>query len=250
MKTLLAALAMLTATAATTPSIPAAASIGYRFDDVKNHVVLKTPKQEMQAAKGSRAQSGDHVHTGLFSYALIASEPHKAKFEIFSVTDVQLAGGAPGVILSLERGRIRAIFDKILGSEPRLVQTPGALLAVRGTQYNVEVDRAGKTILDVFEGTVEIRSPFRNEPFLVHAGESSSFTRREPPPDHPTRTPDDRRPDAQSHRDNPDGHGAPGAPGAPDDHGRPGADPGARGSQPPPPPPQPRPPSSGPGGHH
>jgi hypothetical protein len=236
---------MLTAIAATTPTIPAAAMIDYRFDDVKNNVVLKTPKQEAQAAKGSRAQSGDHVHTGLFSYALIAAEPHKAKFEIFSVTDVQLAGGTPGVILSLERGRIHAIFDKILGTEPRLVQTPGALLAVRGTQYNVEVDRAGKTILDVFEGTVEIRSPFRNEPFLVHAGESSSFTRQQPPPDHPMRTPDDRRPDAQGHRDNPDGHGAPGAP---DDHGRPG-DPGARGAQPPPPPsPQPRPPA--PGGHH
>ena len=247
MKTLLAALTMLTATAATTPSNPAATPIAYRFDDVKRSVVLKTPKEEIQAAKGSRAQSGDRVHTGFFSYALIASEPHKAKFEIFSATDVQLAGGAPGVILSLERGRIHAIFDKILGTEPRLVQTPGALLAVRGTQYNVEVDRAGKTMLDVFEGTVEIRSPFRHEPFLVHAGESSSFTRREPPPDHPMRTPEDRRPDAQGRRDNPDGHGAPGSP---DDHGRTGNEPGARGAQPPPPPPQPRPPSPSPGGHH
>jgi hypothetical protein len=239
MKTLLAALAMLTATAATTPSNPAASPIPYRFDEVKRSVVLKTATRETEATKGMQAQSGDHVHTGLFSYALIAAEPHRAKFEIFSVTDVQLAGGAPGVILSLERGRVHAMFDKILGSEPRLVQTPGALLAVRGTQYNIEVDRAGKTMLDVFEGTVEIRSPFRNEPFLVHAGESSSFTRQAPPPDHPTRTPDDRRPDGQNH---PDGH--------PDDHGHPGNEPGARGAQPPPPTPQPRPPAPPPGGHH
>jgi hypothetical protein len=178
----------------------------------------------------------------MFAYALIAAEPHRAKFEIFSVTDVQLAGGAPGVILSLERGRVHAMFDKILGTEPRLVQTPGALLAVRGTQYNIEVDRAGKTMLDVFEGTVEIRSPFRHEPFLVHAGESSSFTRQAPPPDHPMRTPDDRRPDAQGQRNNPDGHG-------PDDH-HPGNEPGGRGAQPPPPTPQPRPPAPPPGGHH
>lgn len=239
MKTLLAALAMLTATAATTPSSPLASPIPYRFDEVKRNVVLKTATRETQATKGTQAQSGDHVHTGLFSYALIAAEPHRAKFEIFSVTDVQLAGGAPGVILSLERGRVHAMFDKILGSEPRLVQTPGALLAVRGTQYNIEVDGAGKTMLDVFEGTVEIRSPFRNEPYLIHAGESSSFTRHEPPPDHPTRTPDNRRPDSQNH---PDGHG--------DDHGHPGNEPGARGAQPPPPTPQPRPPSPPPGGHH
>lgn len=244
MKTLLASLAMLTAAAATTTT-PAntSAAVGYRFDDVRRTVVLKTAKQESPVAKGAHAQSGDRVHTGWFSYALIAAEPQRAKFEIFSSTDVQLAGGTPGVILSVERGRIHAMFDKITGSEPRIVQTPGALLAVRGTQYNVEVDAAGRTTVDVFEGTVEIRSPLRPEPFLVHAGESSIFSRREPPPDHPMRTPDDRRQDAPGRRD-----GAPSDPrGGHDDHGRPGGDPGAHGAQPPP---QPRPqPPSGPGGH-
>ena len=108
------------------------------------------------------------------------------------------------------------MFDKITGTEPRIVQTPGALLAVRGTQYNVEVDAAGKTIVDVFEGTVEIRSPLRPEPFLVHAGETSIFSRRDPPPDHPMKTPDDRRQDAPGRRDGapPDPHGGHDAPGA------------------------------------
>ena len=240
MKTFLASLAMLTAAAASTPTAP----VAYRFDEVKNNVVLKTASHESQAAKGTRAQSGDHVHTGLFSYALIAAEQYRAKFEIFSVTDVQLAGGTPGVILSLERGRIRAMFDKITGSEPRIVQTPGALLAVRGTKYNVEVDQSGKATLDVFEGTVEIRSPLRPEPFLVQAGQSSSFSRREPPPDHPIPTPPDRRQDAPDHRDGGDPRTGQNAP------GRPTGDPGARGAQPPgPPPTQPRPPQP-PSGHH
>jgi hypothetical protein len=241
MKTLLASLAMLTAVAATTTT---PAPVGYRFDDVKRTVTLKTAKQESPAARGSHAQSGDRVHTGWFSYALIAAEPQRAKFEIFSSTDVQLAGGAPGVILSVERGRIHAMFDKITGSEPRIVQTPGALLAVRGTQYNVEVNSEGKTIVDVFEGTVEIRSPLRPEPFLVHAGETSSFSRRDPPPDHPMKTPDDRRQDAPGRRD-----GAPQDPHASHDgtSGRP-ADPAAHGA--PPPPPASRPPAPPPGGHH
>ena len=245
MKTFLASLAMLTAAAATTTT---PSTVGYRFDDVRRTVTLKTATQQSPAAKGLRAQSGDRVHTGWFSYALIAAEPQRAKFEIFSSTDVQLAGGTPGVILSVERGRIHAMFDKITGSEPRIVQTPGALLAVRGTQYNVEVDAGGKTIVDVFEGTVEIRSPLRPEPFLVHAGETSSFTRRDPPPDHPMKTPDDRRQDAPGRRDGapPDPRGGHDAPGG----ARPG-DPGAHGAPPPPPPPQPRPqPPSGPGGHH
>ncbi|HEV7427943.1 MAG TPA: FecR domain-containing protein [Thermoanaerobaculia bacterium] len=244
MKTLLASLAMLTAAAATTTT---PAPVGYRFDDVKRTVMLKTATQEAPAAKGSHAQSGDKVHTGWLSYALIAAEPQRAKFEIFGSTDVQLAGGTPGVILSVERGRIHAMFDKITGSEPRIVQTPGALLAVRGTQYNVEVDSAGKTIVDVFEGTVEIRSPLRPEPFLVHAGESSIFSRRDPPPDHPMKTPDDRRQDAPGRRD-----------GAPQDphgsHDGMGGRPGDAGTHGGPPPPQPasRPPQppGGPGGHH
>jgi hypothetical protein len=243
MKTVFASLAMLTAAAAT---VTTPATVGYRFDDVKRSVTLKTAKQESPAAKGSHAQSGDRVHTGWFSYALIAAEPQRAKFEIFSSTDIQLAGGAPGVILSVERGRIHAMFDKITGSEPRIVQTPGALLAVRGTQYNVEVDAAGKTIVDVFEGTVEIRSPLRPEPFLVHAGETSSFSRRDPPPDHPMKTPDDRRQDAPGRRDGApqDPHGGHDAPGA---HS---GDSGAHGSAPPPPASRPPAPPPGPGGHH
>lgn len=234
MKTFLVSLAMLTAAAASTPTAPAA----YRFDEVKNTVVLKSANRESQATKGLHAQGGDHVHTGLFSYALIAAEQYRAKFEIFSVTDVQLAASTPGVILSVERGRIRAMFDKITGSEPRIVQTPGALLAVRGTRYNVEVDSSGKATLDVFEGTVEIRSPLRPEPFLVHAGQSSSFSRGEPPPDHPIQTPPDRRQDAPDHRDGSDPRTGQNTP------GHPTGDAGARPSQPPPPPPRP------PGGHH
>jgi len=241
MKTLLASLAMLTAAAATTTTPPA--TVGYRFDDVKRTVTLKTAKQESPAAKGSHAQSGDRVHTGWFSYALIAAEPQRAKFEIFSSTDIQLAGGTPGVILSVERGRIHAMFDKITGSEPRIVQTPGALLAVRGTQYNVEVDAAGKTIVDVFEGTVEIRSPLRPEPLLVHAGQTSIFSRRDPPPDHPMTTPDDRRQDAPGRRDSApqDPHGG---------HDAPGTHPGDPGTHGAPPTPTSRPPAPPPGGHH
>src|ERR1700751_2872734 len=172
--------ALLMATATQTP-------IDYRFDQVKRKVELN----DAQISAGRHAQSGDKVQTGLFSYALIASDHYRARFEIFGSTDVKLAGGSPGVILTVERGKLHAIFDKITGSEPRIVQTPGALLAVRGTQYNVEVDDSGKATLDAFEGTVEIRSPLHPEPVLVHAGQSSVFSRQQPPPDHPTNTPPD-----------------------------------------------------------
>ena len=67
--------------------------------------MLKTATQESPAAKGSHAQSGDKVHTGWLSYALIAAEPQRAKFEIFGSTDVQLAGATPGVGETPRRAR-------------------------------------------------------------------------------------------------------------------------------------------------
>src|SRR6058998_139060 len=158
-------------------SATAFADVDYRFDQVKRKVELNAS----QVAAGRHAQSGDKVQTGWFSYALIASDHYRARFEIFSSTNVQLAGGTPGVILSLERGRLHAMFDKITGSEPRVVQTPGALLAVRGTQYDVEVDRDGRTDLKVFEGTVAVSSELRHEPLLVHAGEAANYSRSVPP---------------------------------------------------------------------
>ena len=152
--------------------------IDYRFDQVKRTVTVNTGTQELNIAAGSHAQSGAKVTTGWFSYALIATEQYRAKFEIFASTQVQLAEGTPGVLLAVDRGKIRAMFDKITGSEPRVVKTPGAMLAVRGTQFDVEVDSAGKTTVDVFEGVVEVRSDMLREPLLVHPGEQSVFGRR------------------------------------------------------------------------
>jgi FecR protein len=174
------ALSVLSASAPKTPSF-----LDYRFDEVRRSVTVTTPSRQIPAETGLIARSGDRVQTGWFSYALIASEQHRAKFEIFSSTEVQLAGGTPGVILSLERGHLHAIFDKITGSEPRIVQTPGALLAVRGTQYDVNVDNGGHTTLNVTDGVVEVRSGLREEPLFVRAGESCSYGLHEPPIAHP-----------------------------------------------------------------
>lgn len=178
------------------------APVPYRLDAVKRHVVLTTSAGSSVPAVGQLAHGGDRVRTGWFSYARIGSQQHNAHFEIFASTEVTLAANEPGVILSLERGRIEAIFDKITGSEPRVVKTPGALLAVRGTRYHVEVDGSGHTTVNVFEGIVEVQSALRNEPLLVHAGQAAAYGRREPPSHRPmTRRdrPADRRPSGERH---------------------------------------------------
>jgi hypothetical protein len=227
----------------------------YRFDQVNRTVTVSTAGAEARTVSaGTRANSGDRVHTGWFSSALLADEQHRATFELFARTDVVLASNAPGVILTLERGKLEAIFDKITGTEPRIVQTPGALLAVRGTAYLVEVDSKGETTLDVYEGTVEVSSPLKPQPFLVHAGESSDFGPQRPPVVLPT--PRERmRPDARKGGDRAQGgdhgpgggndHGGQPGHGGPNDPGRHGGNPQpghGGGPQPPPPPPPGKPP--------
>jgi hypothetical protein len=224
--------------------VGAQAPVEYRFDEVRRNVTVQHGQQALRAAKGQQAASGDKVETGWFSYALIGSDRHRARFELFSTTSVTLAAGTPGVILTLQRGRIRAAFDKITGSEPRTVQTPGALLAVRGTKFDVEVDQEGETILDVFEGIVEVRSSLQQQPpFMVQAGQESSFGPRRPPVVRPM--PEHRRnngPDGDRGKNNPgpnrngERRGDPGSrPPGDNGHGQPG--PPSGNPQPPPPPP-------------
>jgi len=190
----------------------------YRFDNVKRTVTLKSQGKEQPATKGAHAHGGDKVETGWFSSALIASDEQRARFEIYSASEVTLAEDTPGVILSLERGRIRAAFDKITGSEPRIVKTPGALLAVRGTQFDVHVDRDGNTTVDVWEGLVEVRSPLHPDPFFVKPGEEANFGRDRAPEarpmpesrrrEDPNRPRDERNPNQQRpHDPNRDGGG-------------------------------------------
>ncbi len=199
-------------------TVSAGEPLDYRFDSVTRTVTVKSAGKEQRAAKGAHARGGDQVETGWFASALIASETQGARFEIYSATRVTLAEDTPGVILSLERGRIRAAFDKIVGSEPRIVKTPGALLAVRGTDFDVQVDREGNTTVDVFEGLVEVQSPLRPEPLFVRPGEEARFGRNQPPSSHPmpenrrragedARNPDGRRPDGTRRDDAPPNDG-------------------------------------------
>lgn len=150
--------------------------VEYRFERVRSRVTVDSTVAETRAAVGSVAHGGDRIRTGWLGYALLGAPRFGARFEVFAGSDVRLASDTPGVLISLERGRLKAIFDKITGDEPRMVKTPGALLAVRGTRYGIEVGRDGTSTLAVFEGVVEVRSTLRPEPLLVRAGETCHFS--------------------------------------------------------------------------
>jgi ferric-dicitrate binding protein FerR (iron transport regulator) len=151
-------------------------TLTYDVIAVKRKLLIATEDGERQLDVGDRAHSGDALRTGSRSSTELAVPARGALFHVESKTTFRLAHDRPGVLLEIERGRVRAVFEPAAEGDnrERLVTTPSAVLAVRGTEYGVEVEKDGDTSVVVFEGTVEVRnSTGVGEAVRVHAGEST-----------------------------------------------------------------------------
>ena len=178
--TIVLALATLAATAAT----EAPAVLEYDVVAVKRKLLLETTEGEREMQVGDHAQSGDVLRTGSRSRAELAVIEYSAKFVVSSKTSFRLAHDRPGVLLEIERGSLRAIFGKLPEGDTRerLVTTPSAVLAVRGTDYGVEVEKDGDTSIAVFEGTVEVWDVGGiGKRMMVPAGQSTRIKRGKAP---------------------------------------------------------------------
>jgi hypothetical protein len=110
--------------------------LDYEVVAVKRHLLLVTDGNELELQPGYHAQSGDSLRTGSRSSADLHIADRAANFHIGTKTRFHLAHGTPGVLIDIERGSIRAIFGKLPEGDDseRLVTTPSAGLAVRGTE--------------------------------------------------------------------------------------------------------------------
>jgi hypothetical protein len=80
-------------------------------------------------------------------------------------------------------GRIRAYIRKRTGGAPPFqMGTPSAVIAVRGTRFDVEVNGHGVSEVDVFDGLVEVASPtIPGSSVLVRPGFSTRVGMGTPP---------------------------------------------------------------------
>jgi ferric-dicitrate binding protein FerR (iron transport regulator) len=95
-------------------------------------------------------------------------------------------------------GHIRAAIRKRTGGAPPFqIDTPSAVIAVRGTRFDVEVNRRQVTEVDVFDGLVEVAAPgISGASVLVGPGYSTRVGPGSPPePPIPT---EEMRPDAEA----------------------------------------------------
>ena len=159
----------------------------YEVVRVHKKLFREEPLPESLLETGARPESGSLLRTGSGSVADILCPENEALFRLAPKTRARLSGEAPGVLLVLEKGRVHALFEKLTGARTsdRVVVTPSAVLAVRGTEYGLEVDGKGNTTVTVFEGEVEVRHVRGlGESVRVRAGEYSRI-RREKPPESP-----------------------------------------------------------------
>jgi hypothetical protein len=174
--------AALAVVAATDAIGPGATPLGYDVVGLDGKLWLETAPEPTRLAVGDRAVSGDRLRTGSSSRAQLHVASHATDFLLGSKTSCTLAHDRPGVLLHLERGRLRAVFDVLTGNEPRLVTTPSAVLAVRGTELGVEVAKNGSTRLVVFAGVVEVSDPAGiHPPLRVEAGQQTRIVPNQPP---------------------------------------------------------------------
>jgi len=152
----------------------------YEVTAVKRKLFVVDPPPETQILVGANPVSGQALRTGSRSSAEIVQHEAAARFTISAKTTVRLASDRPGVLLEVDRGRLRAIFDKLVGEDTgeRLVVTPSAVLAVRGTEYGVEVAKSGETRVVVFSGEVEVVDLAHSGPAVVVAAGQYSTVRR------------------------------------------------------------------------
>lgn len=169
-------------------SIPVAAtdedavSITYDVVGVEGKLFLQAEPDEQRLSIGDQAVSGDRLRTGSSSSATIGVPSHTTVFRLDAKTSCTLAHDRPGVLLHLEKGRLRAMFGNYIGTDPRLVTTPSAVLAVRGTEYGLKVKKNGDTQIVVFEGVVEVNDlSGKNPPIRVEAGQQSRIKTGRPP---------------------------------------------------------------------
>ena len=156
-------------------------SITYEVVAVDGKLFLEAEPEPQRLNVDDHAVSGDRLRTGSSSSAAIGVPSHTTLFRLDAKTTCTLAHDRPGVLLHIEKGRLRAIFGEFSGTEPRLVTTPSAVLAVRGTEYGLNVKKNGDTELIVFSGVVEVTDiDLAGPPVRVEAGQKTRIRLQRP----------------------------------------------------------------------
>jgi hypothetical protein len=141
---------------ATTPATAAIA--GATIAEWKGNIRLSLPGQlPSNPLRGEQLPPGTILDTGSGRLLLRLSDGGEVIVRAHTRLQVQQPSLTDPSYFQLLLGRIRAVINKRTGgAEPFELGTPSAVIAVRGTQFDVEVNARNVTEVDVVDGLVEV----------------------------------------------------------------------------------------------
>src|SRR6267378_673482 len=142
-----------------TGSAPATAAIaGATIAEWKGDIRLNLPGQlPSNPLRGEQLPPGTILDTGSGRLLLRLSDGSEVIVRAHTRLQVQQPSLTDPSYFQLLLGRIRALINKRTGGAvPFELGTPSAVIAVRGTQFDVEVNPRNVTEVDVMDGLVEV----------------------------------------------------------------------------------------------
>src|SRR5882762_5696501 len=142
-----------------TGSAPATAAIaGATIAEWKGDIRLNLPGQlPSNPLRGEQLPPGTILDTGSGRLLLRLSDGSEVIVRAHTRLQVQQPSLTDPCYFQLLLGRIRALINKRTGGAvPFELGTPSAVIAVRGTQFDVEVNARNVTEVDVVDGLVEV----------------------------------------------------------------------------------------------
>jgi FecR protein len=140
-------------------SPPATAAIaGATIADWKGNIRLSLPGQlPSNPLRGEQLPAGTILDTGSGRLLLRLGDGSQVLVRAHTRLQVQQPSLSDPSYFQLLLGRIRALINKRTGGAvPFELGTPSAVIAVRGTQFDVEVNPRNVTEVDVVDGLVEV----------------------------------------------------------------------------------------------
>ncbi|MHB2150675.1 FecR domain-containing protein [Calditrichota bacterium LG25] len=152
-----------------------------------------------------RVYEGDRIRTALNSRVELAM-PDGSVIKInensmFDVTEIKTPerDQSDRMGFTLWVGSLFAKFKKIVEErQSRVIETPSAVVAVRGTEFDLEVDRQQTTVVRVYEGRVSLKSKTVAGEVVVGSNQESRVERGKPPTPPRVITPDQQNETGQA----------------------------------------------------
>lgn len=147
----------------------AAATVAEVKGDVLLHSAQGSP---LSAQRGLALAAESTIETAKGSVLLDLQDGSQVLVKAHSNVVLKAPGEGKGYSLEMLIGKILAKVQKRLGSTPAFrMGTPTAVITVRGTRFSVEVTKKRKTIVEVFEGVVEVAGFMEGaRPILIRPG--------------------------------------------------------------------------------